>query len=66
MSIIVGMKIKRMSITKARNDFFRIVRRGYLKKEVVLVEKGEIPVSYIIPANIRGVEKLIKEGSEEK
>jgi len=40
------------------------VRRGYLKKEFVLVEKGEIPVSYIIPANIKGIEKLIKEGSE--
>jgi len=58
------MKIKRMTITKARNDFFRLVRQGYLKKEVVLIEKGEIPVSYIIPTNISGVEKLLKEGGE--
>jgi len=54
-----------MTITKARNDFFKIVRRGYLKKEVVLVEKGEIPISYIIPANTKGIEKLIKEGGWE-
>ncbi len=59
------MKIKRMTITKARNDFFRIVRRGYLKKEVVLIEKGEIPMSYIIPANIDGVDNLIKKRSVE-
>ena len=58
------MKIKRMTITKARNDFFRIVRRGYLKKEVVLVEKGGIPVSYIVPASIDGVEDLLKERGE--
>jgi len=61
------MKIKRMPITKARNDFFRIVREGYLKKEVVLVEKGEIPVSYIVPASIKGVEELVqKRGEKEK
>jgi hypothetical protein len=59
------MKIRRMSITKARNDFFRLVRQGYLKKEVVLIEKGEIPVSYIIPANIKGVEDLIQKRGEE-
>jgi hypothetical protein len=60
------MKIKRMTITKARNDFFRLVRRGYLKKEVVVIEKGEIPVSYIVPANLSGVEKLLKERGERK
>lgn len=60
------MKIKRMTITKARNDFFRLVRRGYLKKEIVLIEKGEIPMSYIIPANIRDVEDLIQKRGEKK
>ena len=60
------MKIKRMTITKARNDFFRIVRQGYLKKEVVLVEKGGIPVSFIIPANIEGIEDLIKKRGEKE
>lgn len=59
------MKIKRMTITKARNDFFRLVRRGYLKKEIVLIEKGEIPVSYIIPANTDGVEKLVSKAKIE-
>jgi len=63
----VTMKIKRMTITKARNEFFKIVRQGYLKKEVVLIKKGEIPVSYIIPANIRGIEELVqKKGEKEK
>jgi prevent-host-death family protein len=55
-----------MSITKARNNFFKIVRRGYLKKEVVLVEKGEIPVSYIVPVDLDGVDKLFKERGVKK
>ena len=53
-TVVRTMKIKRIPITKARNDFFEIVRRGYLKKEVVLVEK------------VGGVENLIKEGDEKK
>jgi len=62
----IVMKIVRMPVTKARNDFFRIVRQGYLKKEIILIEKGEIPVSYIIPANVKGVEELIRKRGEEK
>ena len=49
-----------MSVTKARNDFFRIVKRSYLKKEAFLIEKGGIPLSYILPADIDGIEKLTK------
>jgi hypothetical protein len=59
------MKIKRMTVTKARNNFFKIVRRGYLKKEVALVEKGGIPVSYIVPVNLDGIEELISKSNTE-
>jgi len=54
------MKIEIMSVTKARNDFFRIVKRSYLKKEAFLIEKGGIPLSYILTADIDGIEKLTK------
>jgi len=60
------MKIRILPITKARNDFFRIVTQSHLKKEVFLIEKNGIPLSYIIPASINGLEKLLKERSEKE
>ena len=61
------MKIRLLPITKARNDFFRIVTQSHLRKEVFLIEKSGIPLSYIIPAGVDGVEDLVgKLGKKKK
>ncbi len=46
---IDNKKLKRISATKARNNFFGIVQDAYLTKSPYLIEKDGIPMAYIMP-----------------
>ncbi len=40
---------QRIGATKARNNFFQILQDSFMNKKPFLVEKGKIPMVYIIP-----------------
>lgn len=43
--------IQRINATKARNDFFNLLKKSYLENKTFLIEKGEIPMVYMIPVD---------------
>lgn len=43
--------IKHINATTARNDFFNLLKKNYLDKQIFLIKKGGIPMSFLIPAN---------------
>ena len=49
--------IQRISATQARNDFFNLLKKSYLEKIPFLIEKGEIPMVYMIPINHSSMNK---------
>lgn len=42
---------KKLPITTFRNNLFNYLNEVYLQKSVYVVEKGNIPIAYVIPAN---------------
>jgi hypothetical protein len=46
----IRTNIKRIPVTKARNNFFKLLKKSYLENQVFLLEKGGIPLAYISPA----------------
>ena len=40
---------QRIGATKARNNFFQLLQESFMNKKPFLVEKGKIPMVYIIP-----------------
>jgi len=45
------MQIQRINATSARNDFFNLLKASVLGKQTYLIEKGEIPMVYLIPVS---------------
>ena len=44
------MKVpKTINATKARNKFFTLLRESFLEKQPFIVEKGKIPMVFIVP-----------------
>lgn len=52
-------EVKRIAATRARNKFFEILRKSYLEKQIFLIEKGGIPIAYIIPTTAARIGNLI-------
>jgi len=45
------MRPQRINVTKARNNFFNLLKESVLEKQTFLVEKGEIPMVYLVPVS---------------
>lgn len=43
--------IQRINATKARNNFFNLLKKSYLENKTFLIEKGEIPMVYMVPVD---------------
>jgi len=43
--------LQRIKATEARNNFFSLLNQSYFKKQSFIVEKGGIPMVYIISVN---------------
>lgn len=44
---------QRIGATEARNNFFKLLRESFLEKQPFLIEKGKIPMVYIIPVTAK-------------
>ena len=44
-------QLKRITATKARNDFFNLLKKSFLEKQTFIIEKGEIPMVYLVPVS---------------
>ena len=44
--------IQSISATKARNNFFSLLKQSYLHQKTFLVKKNDIPMVYIIPTTL--------------
>lgn len=47
-------QIERINATKARNRFFELLKKSFLERRSYIVEKGQIPMVYIIPFTTDG------------
>lgn len=56
--------IQSISATKARNNFFNLLKKSYLEKKTFLIEKGEIPMVYMMPVDLVVSEKESKENKQ--
>lgn len=43
--------VQRIKATEARNNFFHLLKKSYLEKQTFLIEKGDIPMVYIVPTS---------------
>ena len=41
-----------INATEARNNFFSLLEKSFLKKRSFLIKKGNIPMAYIIPVSM--------------
>ena len=57
--------MKKISATKARNDFFNILGKGYLKKEKYIIYKSGIPLMVLSPYKEPSSAKKAKFNAEE-
>ncbi len=53
------LQLTRISATRARNDFFNLLKKSFLEKQAFIIEKGQIPMAYLMPVY---EEELIKTG----
>lgn len=51
-----------INATQARNDFFNLLRESFLEKQSFIIEKGKIPMVYIIPASEGNWEQRLTAG----
>lgn len=42
---------KKITATEARNNFFNLLKQSFLEKQIYLIEKGEIPMAYLVPVS---------------
>ncbi len=52
--------VQDINATKARNDFFNLLKKSYLDKETFLIKKGDIPMAYLIPVTIADNKDKVK------
>jgi hypothetical protein len=52
--------VQDINATKARNDFFNLLKKSYLDKKTYLIKKGDIPMAYLIPVTIADNKNKIK------
>jgi len=50
--MITMSNIQVINATKARNDFFNLLEKSFLKKRSFLIKKSNIPMAYIVPINV--------------
>lgn len=43
-------RLQKITATKTRNNFFKILDSSFKKKKIFIVEKSGIPMAYIVPA----------------
>jgi len=42
---------KTINATEARNDFFNLLRESFLEKQPFIIEKGKIPMVFVVPVS---------------
>lgn len=50
-------KIQTIGATQARNNFFNLLKKSYLEKQTFMIERGDIPMVYIVPATIVDIDE---------
>lgn len=59
------MQIKRINATRARNEFFNLLKESVLEKQTFIIEKGEIPMVYMVPVSEIGLDRNLNYGSND-
>lgn len=58
------MQIRKINATKARNDFFNLLKESVLEKQTFIIEKGEIPMAYLVPVSEMELNQSLNYGNE--